>query len=218
MAELPLVKLVLTLISGLCWTFVYIDGIRLGLRDRSYAIPFYAIALNLAWEFLHTVFGWQAGLSVQLVVNAVWFLFDLGILYTYFRFGRRYFPPSLPEAGFITWSLLGIATALLIQYAFIREFGPSVAAGYAAFLQNLLMSILFIDMLVKRGNRAGQSLGIAVSKWIGTLAPTIQFGILGDGAFPRGSFLILVAGLLCTVFDVLYIWLIPKFPPAQIWD
>lgn len=215
MFDLYTIKLILTIISGLCWTIVYIDGIRLGLKDRSYAIPFYALALNVAWELLHTIFGFQAGLSVQTIVNAVWFAFDIGILYTYFRFGRKYVPANTPAQGFIGWSVLGLVTALSIEYAFIREFGVPVAAGYSAFLQNLLMSVLFIGMLVKRGSSEGQSLNISVNKWIGTLAPTIQFGILGDGAFPRGSFLILVAGVFCSVFDLIYIWMIFKIKLSQ---
>ena len=67
------------------------------------------------------------------------------------------------------------------------------------------MSVLFIDMLVKRGSSEGQSLYIAVNKWIGTLAPTILFGIVGDGGFPKGSFLILVLGIFCSIFDLIYI-------------
>ena len=74
------------------------------------------------------------------------------------------------------------------------------------------MSILFIGMLVKRGSREGQSLGIAVNKWIGTLAPTILFGVLGDGGFPHGSFLILTVGIFCSVFDLIYIQLLLKTP------
>jgi len=199
------IKLALTVISGLCWTVVYIEGIRIGLRDRSYAIPFYALALNIAWELLHTIFGFQRAISMQTIVNTVWFLFDLGILYTYFKYGRKYFSRYFPPFGFIGWSILVLLTALAIEYAFIREFGVAVGAGYSAFLQNLLMSVLFITMFVSRGGSEGQSLTIAVSKWIGTLAPTIQFGILGDGGFPNGSFLILVAGGFCSVFDLIYI-------------
>lgn len=205
MDNLDTIKLVLTVISGLCWTLVYIEGIRIGFRDRSFAIPFYALALNIAWELLHTIFGLQTGVSVQTIVNAVWFLFDIGILYTYFKFGRKYFPQRLPAHGFTAWSILVLLTALVVEYAFIREFGIARGAGYSAFLQNLLMSVLFISMFVSRGGSEGQSRAIAVSKWIGTLAPTIQFGVLGDGGFPNGSFLILVAGGFCSVFDLIYI-------------
>lgn len=204
------IKVVLTVVSGLCWIIAYIEGIQLGLRDRSYAIPFFALALNLAWEFLHTIFAFRAGGGVQTVINAVWFLFDIGILYTYLKFGRKYFPRSLPRSWFMGWTAIVIGTAFLVEYAFVRELGVFLGGAYAAFLQNLIMSILFIDMLVSRGSREGQSLTLAISKWIGTLAPTIQYGLLGDNELPRGSFLILVLGGFCSVFDLIYIWMLTQ--------
>ena len=221
------IKLILTVISGLCWTVVYIDGIRVGFRDKSYAIPFYALALNFAWETLYTIFGFRTnGVTLQNVFNAVWFTFDVGILYTYFKFGRKYFPRRLTadssadgadkSGAFIGWSVLGLATALAVEYAFIKEFGVAIGAGYSAFLQNLLMSILFISMLVKRRSREGQSITIAVNKWIGTLAPTLLYGVLGEGGFPRASFLILVAGILCSIFDLIYLGLLLKMPKAKL--
>lgn len=216
MTMLEIIKLVLTVISGLCWTIVYIEGIRIGFRDKSYAIPFYALALNFAWEGLYTLFGFRTnGVTVQNIFNALWLTFDIGILYTYFRFGRKHFRPGLKDSSaqadgtdkssFIVWSVLGLGTALAVEYAFLREFGVAKGAGYSAFLQNLLMSVLFIAMLAGRGNREGQSLSIAINKWIGTLAPTILYGLIGEGGFPRGSLLILVAGTLCTVFDLMYV-------------
>lgn len=214
MTRLEAIKIILTVVSGICWTVVYIEGIRVGFKDRSYAIPFYALALNFAWELLHTIFGFRAGVSLQTLINAVWFTFDVGILYTYFKYGRKYFPRDLPARWFTGWSILGLLTALCVEYAFIGEFGVAVGAGYSAFLQNLLMSVLFINMLVKRGSSEGQSLYIAVNKWIGTLAPTILFGIVGDGGFPKGSFLILVLGIFCSIFDLTYIWMLFRMKPV----
>jgi hypothetical protein len=223
--DLDTIKIILTIVSGVCWTIVYIDGIRIGFRDKSYAIPFYALALNFAWELLYTYFGFRTnGVTVQNVFNATWFAFDVGILYTYFKFGRKYFVsfrdhPSATAGGsdqaFVAWSVLGLITAFGVQYAFRREFGVSKAAAYSAFPQNLIMSILFIGMLVKRGTREGQSITIAVNKWIGTLAPTILYGAIGEGAFPHGSFLILTVGLFCSVFDLIYIWLLAKTKPGN---
>lgn len=207
--DLHAVKIVLTVISGLCWTIVYIEGIRLGLRDRSYAMPFVALALNLAWELLHTIFGFREGVGLHATINAIWFLFDLGIIYTYFKFGRKYFP-GLPTSQFVFWSALVFAMAFCVEYGFILELGVFRGGAYAAFLQNLLMSILFIQMLVSRRSREGQSLLLAVNKWIGTLAPTIQFGLIGDLGFQRGSLLVLIAGGFCSVFDLIYIWLLTR--------
>jgi len=224
MISLEAIKIILTLISGICWTIVYIDGVRLGFKHRSYAIPFYALALNFAWELLYTYYGFQSTISVQAVVNAVWLVFDIGILITYFKFGRKYFPARVPgysrasgDAGgaFLGWSVLALIAAFCIEFAFRKEFGVRVGAGYSAFLQNLLMSVLFIAMLVRRASREGQSLTIAVSKWLGTLAPTILFGIIGDGGFPKGSFLIVVVGFLCSVFDLIYIRLLLKTDPLK---
>src|SRR5689334_22369329 len=226
MLNIGTIKILLTVISGVCWTIVYIDGIRLGFRDKSYAIPFYALALNFAWELIYTYFGFRTnGVTVQNVFNSIWFAFDVGILYTYFKFGRKYFvsfrdqsPAGGSDKTFVAWSVLGLVAAFAVQYAFRREFGVSKAAAYSAFPQNLIMSILFIGMLVKRGSREGQSLTIAVNKWIGTLAPTILYGAIGEGAFPRGSFLILTVGVFCSVFDVIYVWLLArtKLDPANV--
>jgi hypothetical protein len=219
MPKLDTIKIILTLISGICWTTVYIDGIRLGFKHRSYAIPFYALALNFAWELLYTYYGFQSTVSVQAAVNAVWLVFDAGILVTYFKYGRKYFPAHAGGGSaattnnatpFVVWSVLTLIVAFCIECVFRKEFGVRVGAGYSAFLQNLLMSVLFINMLVRRGSREGQSLVIAVGKWLGTLAPTILFGIIGDSGFPNGSFLIVVVGMLCSVFDLIYIALLLK--------
>lgn len=61
------------------------------------------------------------------------------------------------------------------------------------------MSILFIDMLVRRNSIEGQSMGIAIFKWLGTAAPTILFYM------DTGSNLVLALGVLVFVFDAIYI-------------
>ena len=215
MPDLHTLKVVLTIISGLCWTIVYIEGLRVGLKDRSYAIPFFALALNIAWEFIHSISGFRERAGLQALINAVWFLLDLAIIYTYFRFGRRYFPKSFPQSWFVAWSVIVLFSAFVIEYAFTRELGNFKGGAYAAFLQNLVMSVLFIDMLASRGSREGQSLLLAVNKWIGTLAPTIQFGLIGDLGFPKGSYLVLVLGGFCSVFDLIYIWLLTRMKQVQ---
>jgi len=83
---------------------VYLEGIRVGVRDRSYAIPFWALALNFAWEVVNTIHGALAeGIAVQVVINAIWAVFDLGILATYFRYGRKDFPGG--PAGRLVFAL-----------------------------------------------------------------------------------------------------------------
>lgn len=195
-------ELFLTVVSGLAWTIVYIEGIRLGFRDKTYAIPVAALALNFAWEATYTVHGLTTTLTVQAFVNLVWAMGDVLIVYTYFRFGRAEFPDAVTRVMFVLWSVLLFAASFAVQWLFIAQFGVHDAARYSAFLQNLLMSGLFIGMLIARRGLRGQSHTLAIAKWIGTLAPTILFGVI------ERSPLILGLGVMCSVFDIVYIGLV----------
>jgi len=67
MSNLETIKLILTVVSGVCWTIVYVEGIRVGFKDKSYAIPFYALTLNIAWELLidvHDIVAEKLGQTV----------------------------------------------------------------------------------------------------------------------------------------------------------
>lgn len=194
--------LFLTVVSGLAWTVVYAEAIRLGFRDRTYAIPAAALGLNFAWEVVHASHSVATGITAQGFFNIVWGLADVLIVYTFLRFGRAELPSWVTRRLFIGWALLLGAMAFAVQLLFVVEFGWDDAARYAAFLQNLLMSGLFIAMFVARGGVRGQSLVIAVAKWIGTLAPTVVFGWYGN------SPLILGVGTLCSALDLAYIGLL----------
>jgi hypothetical protein len=195
--------LALTLLSGVAWAVVYVVAIRIGFQQRTYAIPAVALALNIAWESIYAIRGLATGdLSVQTFVHVAWGFADVVIVYTFLRYGRRELPRFVSRPMFVTWAVLIFAAAYVIQWLFIVEFGWGEAPKYSAFLQNLLMSGLFIAMFVVRQGPRGQSIVIAVAKWIGTLAPTILFGALAGSAF------ILGVGLLCSVFDLAYIGLL----------
>lgn len=194
--------LILILLSGMAWTVVYIDSIRIGLRQKTYAMPIVALGLNIAWESIYAFHGLSTDVSAQAVINVVWALADLVIVYTFFRYGRSELGKFVAKPMFVGWSVLVFAASFVVQWLFIAQFGFSRASEYSAFLQNLLMSGLFIAMFVARRGSRGQTLLIAIAKWIGTLAPTILFGVIADSPF------ILGIGVLCGVFDLVYIGLL----------
>ncbi|MDJ0381440.1 hypothetical protein [Streptomyces sp. G-G2] len=195
-------ELFLTLVSGIAWTLVYAEAIRLGLRQRTYAMPVAALALNFAWESTYAVNDVLGGVSAQGVVNIVWALADLVIVSTFFRFGRAELPEFVTRPLFAVWGVLVFGGAFAVQWLFLAHFGAHDASRYSAFLQNLLMSGLFIALFADRAGTRGQSLVIAVAKWLGTLAPTVLFGVIEDAPF------ILGLGILCGVFDLAYIALL----------
>lgn len=193
----PFLVIALTLVSGICWTVTYLDIINRGLRDKTCGMPFFALAFNIAWEFIYAFIIYQ-GIPLQRVVNIVWFVLDLAILYTYFRFGRDEFPLAY-RRYFVAWSLMALVAAFAVLYFAGREFADARGGAYSAFAQNLMMSVLFIGMLVRRGNVQGQSVYIAIFKWLGTLAPTILVWMA------TGSRLLLVLGIAIFLYDILYI-------------
>ena len=195
-------EIFLTLLSGIGWTLVYIDSIRKGFKDKTYAIPLYALGLNFAWEVIYT-FRDISTAGIQGVVNLVWMLCDAVIVYTYFRFGKREFPENAKKQ-FLPFSLLSFAVCIVFQLAFLFEFPDGIeAATYSAFAQNAAMSILFVVMLYRRNSTRGQSMLIAVAKWIGTLAPTLLLGIVS-----QFNIYVILTGAICSVFDILYIILL----------
>ncbi len=190
----------LTLLSGLCWTGVYIDLINRGFRDKTCGMPFFALAFNIAWEFIYA-FIIDQGFPLQRAVNIVWFGLDVIILVTYFRYGRQEFPRSF-EGLFLPWSMAALVVAFVTLYYAGTEFSGTRGGTYSAFAQNLMMSVLFISMLVRRRGVQGQSMYIALLKWIGTLAPTILVWLA------TGSRLVLALGAGCFFYDVVYIFLL----------
>ena len=193
----PTIVTILTLVSGISWTIVYVDIINRGFKDKTYGMPLFALAFNICWEF---IFAFLVGddFSLQMVVTAVWFILDAVIVYTYFKYGRGEFPKSV-ESFFTPWGVTAFIVSFVTIYFTHLEFQGFWGARYSAFAQNLMMSVLFIGMLVRRNNVDGQSMYIALFKCLGTLAPTIQL-YLGTG-----STLILILGIAIFLYDVIYI-------------
>ncbi len=197
----PAIDYGLMLLWGVCWSIAYLAMISKGFHEKTYCMPAFALFFNISWEFifafimpnLHPIDS-----TLELYINILWFSFDVLILSTYLIYGRKHFPKGIGSKWFLPWSMLGIAVSFLFVLLISLDLSDYIGM-YAAFISNLMMSVLFIDMLVKRGNPEGQSLVIAVSKCIGTIAPTIYFYSFFANTF------ILFLGVSCAVFDVIYI-------------
>jgi hypothetical protein len=93
-----------------------------------------------------------------------------------------------------------LVVAAAIVYIAKRRLHDDIGA-YTAYLQNLMMSGLFINLLMHRGTAAGQSPVIAVAKMAGTLASTIIF------CMGRVKFFAVTGGLIFTL-DIIYLLLL----------
>jgi hypothetical protein len=220
--------LTMAMLSGVFWLIAYILIIYRGFKDQSYGMPIVALVGNLAWEIIFGLglasgcpASWYGcpGWLIQ-IRNFIWMLFDFVILYTVLRFGRHYFRHPFVQKYF-TWIVLGgVAIAFIIIYAIIPEFWISNRWGvvvegqipdflpltiqggsyYTGFGLNFIMSLLFIIMMIERDSIAGQSLYIALNKWLGSLA-AYGFMVVNGIQTP----LVTILYLFVFLFDVGYI-------------
>ena len=192
-------------ISAIAWSTVYISCIRIGFQQKTYCIPLWALSLNFTWEVCHGFYDLhELGPQLQVIINAIWAWFDIVILYTYFKFGRRHFPKNLKSGWFYTWGIISLIISFLVQYAFILVFGTVMGGSYAAFMQNLLMSILFIIMLHNRHGPEGQSLARPISSTVWVPSRLSLFRIIGSAALNGPNLYILIIGIIIFFFDLVY--------------
>lgn len=186
--------------SGILWLIAYILIIKRGFQDKIYGMPMVALCANLSWEFIFTVI--YPHHMPQLTVNCLWLLFDLVILFQFLKFGKKEIPEFLDKKFFFPLLAISLLVAFCGIMAITTEF-TDFDGKYAAFGQNLLMSILFIHMLAKRKSLQGQSLYIGIFKFTGTLMASLQFYLW----YPT-SVLLIFFYITIILFDILYIVLI----------
>jgi hypothetical protein len=192
----------LLLASGAFWTLTYILMIKRGFQDKTYGMPLAALGANLSWEFIFTFIHPHG--APQIYVNFVWFAFDVVILFELLKFGPFEFPylsTKLFYAIVLLAFVTGFCSVLFITYEFKDWNG-----AYAAFGQNLMMSILFVDMLLRRGSLRGQSIYIALCKMIGTMLASLAFYRFASSA--ADSVLLPFLYLAILIFDAIYVVMI----------
>ncbi len=199
---------ILLLIGGLSWTIVYIEIIRKGFKEKTCGMPLFPLMLNFSWEVIYSVDGLlvrKSFDSIQTYVDVVWALLDVCIIFTWFEYGKRLLSTN-NKKFFIPYSLLALFTSFAMQYAFyLCPEAQGLSAMYSAYTSNTAMSISFLIMILRKENTQGQSLIVAIGKWIGSLA-FVLYGNVYSGI----HVFILLMGIVCSLFDVLYIYFLVK--------
>jgi hypothetical protein len=169
--------------SVVVWTLVYVLMIRRGIKDRSYGMPVFALSLNIVWE------GWMGFASEMAALQRgfciVWFCFNLGVLYTVFRYGAD---------DFTEWPILrrhfrlALCGSLLLAFgwhwAVIRGLRDTHGA-YSASFNVFIYALLLVAMLLRRNSVRGQSLPILLLILIGDLLGWVVL-IFGINYFQPG--------------------------------
>lgn len=199
-----LLDLILFSITSLGWLVAYIDAIRIGHRDKTYCVPFVAIALNITWETIGASWYIRNGsLNFFSFTYLLWGVLDVLILVTYFKYGYQDFFAAFGKNKrfFVRSSLFILLLAGMWQLVYCKTYSNDWLID-TSYNQNLLMSLLFVCMLWSRKSSRGQSMTIAIGKCVGTLGSTLQGYITMHNTFMAGM------GTLCFIVDIIYIILL----------
>ena len=186
------------MIGGLFWSATYILIIRRGFKDKTFGIPMAALCANISWEAIFAFLYPHD--APQLYVNYIWFSLDVVIVMQFLKYGKKEFP-NIPRWQLYAVFALGISIAVPMILSVNYELEDNVGA-YAAFGQNLMMSVLFVTMLINRKGITGQSFYIALFKMIGTGLSSLAFYLYRPIA--QDSFLLQFLFVAIFVFDLIY--------------
>lgn len=186
---------ILIYLCGLFWLLVYIQIIYNGINYELYEIPAISSGMNLAWEtILIFILPYPYSICFYLALIIWWicniFVCSIEVLVYPYRYQKIIF--FLSFIGSIFWIY------------FITIFYSDYEGIYSAYIDNFIMSILYIIYSSKKNNTISLSIGLC--KLLGTLFASIALYI-SRPLFYNNNILILSA-ILIFIFDAIYIYLI----------
>jgi hypothetical protein len=184
--------------SGVFWILTYLLIIRRGFQEKTFGMPLAALCLNISWEFIFSFV--KPHFEPYIYVNIVAFSLDFIILIQLLSFWRREFPEK--SGKFFHLMLLSTLISSFSVVLLLSNLLNDSIGFHIAFIQNLLMSTLFILMLHNRDGVRGQSIYIAIFKMIGTLIASLAFGIYDP--IERGSIFLNTFYLSILLVDLVY--------------
>ncbi len=141
----------------------------------------------------------------QLYANIIWFFFDLIIVFKFLKYGKERLKDLISPKWFLPFSLISLIVGAALVFTISYEFSDW-DGKYAAFGQNLMMSICFVLLLASRKTMEGQSIYVGIFKLIGTALPSFLFFT----KYPQ-SVLLNTLYLSILVFDIMYVFMILKY-------
>lgn len=137
----------LAAVMGLAWILAYVEAIRLGVRQRTYAIPCIPIFLNITWEITYVfTLPINSDTIVYITINAAWFLLDIGILATFLLYGRR----SLRISSRLSVAFLAMFAARgggRAGQSVLLAVAKAIGSFSATFLFGIVLQDLFLTII-----------------------------------------------------------------------
>lgn len=212
------IKAVLVSAGGLFWVIAYWQSIRVGFTLKTYCIPFVALFMNVGWEVYNTIRGFIiAGMYFLNVINAIWFVLDLLIVYTFWDYGRN----EPQKRRKFVWIVIGLfLSGLILNHVSAVLFTPKIGANYFGYCINIIMSILFVTNFITGKKHFKHDLLVAISKLLGTFLLTLLLGVFGVTRLGGVDRIMLLLGSIVFIIDGYYLLLLiqNKYSFAKSWN
>lgn len=152
--------------AGMFWAIAYLLIIYRGFKDRTYGMPIPALAGNITWEAIWA-FVLKPFSDIGHILTIPWFCIDCVIAAQCFMYGGNDATEPFLRKHYRLLLVAAIGVAFPLMYLSFNEFNDWYAE-YTAAGDNILVSVLFIGLVIRRRGVGGQSMYIAITKWLGT--------------------------------------------------
>ncbi|KAL3495753.1 hypothetical protein BJX62DRAFT_195071 [Aspergillus germanicus] len=159
-----------TMITGLCWVACYLGQAHHSMTHRTYSMPFFAQASNLAWEFVYGGLIYPSPLALERLIFLSGFATNTILQYTAIRYGRaEWVHAPLVSRNLEALYAVTIAVFVAGNLAAAEQFGPHIGGYYVAILAQLIISVGSLAQLLSRGATRGFSLWLWTFRHVGSI-------------------------------------------------
>lgn len=191
-------------VFNVSWIVLYILVIRRGFIDKSFGIPFVALALNMSWDIVGATVA--LGPPQQSVADMFYYALQLVILYQVVAYGWKDFQEQMGKNEFVFW--VGFTQVIAVPLMIISMIELRDPVGVEmGFVDTFINAALFIAMFYRRADLAGQSIYIGLLKLIGTGTMSAALTIYPWAGYEDSVILVpLYLGIF--VLDLIYVVLV----------
>lgn len=176
--------------GGIGYTICYILMTRQSIRDRTYAMPLFALALNIAWEFIFALFVAEEAREVG--IFTVWLIIDLGLIYALVTYGAnewKHTPVVGRHIGKIFMVMLAWWCVVLYvvsawwtdprdpvnpkegkAYKGVQGIDTDELGYWTALIAQVVLSFMSLAQIVVRQNSGGSSYAIWAMRFVGSMS------------------------------------------------
>ncbi|MDP9868000.1 MULTISPECIES: hypothetical protein [Streptosporangium] len=194
---------------------LYIEGIRLGFRHRTFAVPVFANMYFFAHDVLFVVLfdHWFNEVDHWLfkmfwAALLVFSVLECVVHYQTLKFGRRELFPGLdPRQYVVAYAAMQAAVIVLLWFVYTHLGDPLFLLTFSTTI--IVAIVWYIPLLLRRRSREGQSFLIAIALVL-LNAYFFMFLPLMSDAFAAPVYH--AAGTVTTALSVIYLWLLTRYP------